>query len=107
MIAETEIRLPPDVCDDATERVNSLAHRLGVAASSIMHHMVLRRSLDARKGSPVWLLCVPVWLDEPFRAETAPPLALRDVRRAPPVVFFGAAPGRLSGALALVACGLG
>src|SRR5438445_485708 len=92
MIAETEIRLPPDVCDDATERVNSLAHRLGVAASSITHHMVLRRSLDARKGSPVWLLRVRVWVDEPFRAEAAPPLALRDVRRAPPVVVVGAVP---------------
>src|SRR2546426_9481283 len=95
MITETEIRLPPDVCDDATERVNSLAHRLGVAASSITHHMVLRRSLDARKGSPVWLLRVRVWVDEPFRAEAAPPLALRDVSSSPPVVVVGAGPARL------------
>ena len=106
MIAETEIRLPPEVCDDATERVNSLAHRLGVAASSITHHMVLRRSLDARKGSPVWLLRVRVWVDEPFRAEAAPPLALRDVRSAPPVVVVGAGPAGLFAALTLIERGL-
>src|SRR5437667_53166 len=106
MIAETEIRLPPDVCDDATERVDSLAHRLGVAASSITHHMVLRRSLDARKGSPVWLLRVRVWVDEPFRAEAAPPLALRDVRSAPPAVVVGAGPAGLFAALTLIERGL-
>src|SRR2546426_781960 len=106
MITETEIRLPPDVCDDATERVNSLAHRLGVAASSITHHMVLRRSLDARKGSPVWLLRVRVWVDEPFRAEAAPPLALRDVSSAPPVVVVGAGPAGLFAALTLIERGL-
>src|SRR2546430_10491294 len=102
MITETEIRLPPDVCDDATERVNSLAHRLGVAASSITHHMILRRSLDARKGSPVWLLRVRVWVDEPFRAEAAPPLALRDVSSSPPVVVVGAGPARVFAALTLI-----
>ena len=106
MITETEIRLPPDVYEDATERVNSLAHRLGVAASSITHHMVLRRSLDARKGSPVWLLRVRVWVDEPFRAEAAPPLALRDVRSAPPVVVVGAGPAGLFAALTLIERGL-
>ena len=31
MIAETEIRLPADAYDDATERTNRLARRLGVA----------------------------------------------------------------------------
>src|SRR5437016_10306871 len=106
MITETEIRLPPDVYEDATERVNRLAHRLGVAASSITHNMVLRRSLDARKGTPAWLLRVRVWVDEPFRAEAAPPLALRDVRRAPPAVVVGAGPAGLFAALTLIERGL-
>src|SRR2546425_2669508 len=92
MIAETEIRPPPDAYDDATERTNHLAHRLGVAASAITHHVVVRRSLDARKGTPVYVLRVRVWIDEPFRSEPAPPLALRDVRGAPPAVGRGAGP---------------
>src|SRR5438132_334649 len=85
MIAETEIRLPADAYDDATECTNRLARRLGVAAGAITHHVVVRRSLDARKGTLVCVLRVRVWIDEPFRAEPAPPPALRDVRGAPPV----------------------
>jgi uncharacterized FAD-dependent dehydrogenase len=106
MIAETEIRLPPDVYDEATERVNRLAHRLGVAASSITHHVVVRRSLDARKGSPVWLLRVRVWIDEPFRAEPTPSPVLRDVRSAPPAVVVGAGPAGLFAALTLIERGI-
>src|SRR3989442_1947031 len=95
MIAETDIRLPPDAYDDPTERRNRLAHRLGVAASAITHHVVVRRSLDARKGTPTFLLRVRVWIDEPFRAEPPAPLPLRDVRGAPPAAAVGARPARL------------
>ena len=106
MIAETEIRLPPDAYDDPTERTSHLAHRLGVAASAITHHVVVRRSLDARKGTPVYVLRVRVWIDEPFRPEPAPPLALRDVRGAPPAVVVGAGPAGLFAALTLIERGL-
>src|SRR5437867_7096554 len=106
MIAETEIRLPADAYDDATECTNRLAHRLGVAAGAITHHVIVRRSLDARKGTPVCLLRVRVWIDEPFRPEPAPPLALRDVRGAPPAVVVGAGPAGLFAALTLIERGL-
>src|SRR2546426_4707952 len=106
MIAEPELRLPPDAYDAATECTNRLARRLGVAAGAITPHVVVRRSLDARKGT---LVCVPrvrVWIDEPFRAEPAPPPALRDVRGAPPVVVVGAGPAGLFAALTLIERGL-
>src|SRR5437899_6967296 len=106
MIAETEIRLPADAYDDASEYTNRLAHRLGVAAGAITHHVVVRRSLDARKGTPVCVLRVRVWIDEPFRAEPAPPLALRDVRGALPAVVVGAGPAGLFAALTLIERGL-
>src|SRR5436309_5638919 len=106
MIAETEIRLPPDAYDDPTERTSHLAHRLGVAASAITHHVVVRRSLDARKGTPAFLLRVRVWIDEPFRAEPPAPLGLRDGRGAPPAVVVGAGPAGLFAALTLIERGL-
>src|SRR2546428_2968960 len=106
MIAETEIRLPTDAYDDATECTNRLAHRLGVAAGAITHHVVVRRSLDARKGTLVCVLRVRAWIDEPFRAEPAPPPALRDVRGATPVVVVGAGPAGLFAALTLIERGL-
>src|SRR3989442_10866695 len=102
MIAETEIRLPPDAYDDATECTNRLAHRLGVAAGAVTHHVVVRRSLDARKGTLVCVLPVRVWIDEPFRAEPAPPLALPEVRGAPPGVGVGAGPAGVFAALLLI-----
>src|SRR5207245_9471566 len=107
MIAETEIRLPADAYDDATECTNRLARRLGVAAGAITHHVVVRRSLDARKGTLVCVLRVRVWIDEPFRAEPAPPPALRDVRGAPPVVVVGAGTGGLFAGLQRIGGGLG
>src|SRR5437016_1696933 len=106
MIAETDIRLSPEAYGDATECTNRLAHRLGVAASAITHHVIVRRSLDARKGTPVWVLRARVWIGEPFRAEPAPPLPLRDVRGAPPVVVVGAGPAGLFAALTLIEHGL-
>jgi uncharacterized FAD-dependent dehydrogenase len=106
VITETEIRIPPDVCDDAAERAHRLAQRLGVPSSAIAHYIVLRRSLDARKGTPVYVLRVRAWIDEPFRPEPSPPVALRDVRSAPPVVIVGAGPAGLFAALTLIERGL-
>src|SRR5690242_14255588 len=106
MIAETEIRLPPDAYADLTERTDRLARRLGVAASAITHHVVVRRSLDARKGSPVYVLRVRVWIDEPFRPALTPSLALRDVRSASPAIVVGAGPAGLFAALTLIERGL-
>src|SRR5437016_14139654 len=106
MIAETEIRLPADAYDDATECTNRLAHRLGVAAGASTHKVVVRRRFESRKGTLVCVLRVRVWIDEPFRAEPAPPLALRDVRGAPPVVVVGAGPAGLFAALTLIERGL-
>src|SRR3989475_5141393 len=106
MIAETEIRLPPDAYDDPRECTNRLARRLGVGAGAFPPHVVVRRSLEGRKGTLVCVLRVGVWIDEPFRAEPAPPPALRDVRGAPPVVVVGAGPAGLFAALTLIERGL-
>jgi hypothetical protein len=106
MIAETEIRLPPEAHDDATERTSRLARRLRVAPGAITHHEVVRRSLDARTGAPVCVLRVRAWVDEPFRPAPAPPPVRRDVRGAPPVVVVGAGPAGLFAALTLIEHGL-
>ncbi len=106
MIAETEIRLPPELADDATECVRRLARGLGVAAGSITHHTILRRSLDARKGAPAWSLRVRVWIDEPFHPDPAPPPTLPDVRGAPPAVVVGSGPAGLFAALTLIELGV-
>jgi uncharacterized protein len=106
MIAETEIRLPPDESLDGSRLTQHLARRLRVAASAITHHVVVRRSLDARKGAPARVLRVRVWIDEPFRPEPMSPLPHRDVRGAPPAIVVGAGPAGLFAALTLIERGL-
>jgi len=106
MIAETDIRVPPDASGDTSEFTPRLARRLGVPASAITHHVVLRRSLDARQRAPVYVLRVRVWVDEPFRPDPAPPLSLHDVHAAPPAVVVGAGPAGLFAALTLIERGL-
>src|SRR3989475_8782517 len=106
MIAETEIRLPPDAYDDPRECTTRLARLRGVGAGAFPPHVVVRRSLEGRKGTLVCVLRVGGWLHEPSGAEPAPPPALRDVRGAPPVVVVGAGPAGLFAALTLIERGL-
>src|SRR5256884_104500 len=90
MIAETEIRLPADAYDDATECTNRLAHRLGVAAGAITHHAGLRRSPRARKGTPGCVVRGRAGGHRPLPADPGPPPAPRDGRGAPPAAGGGA-----------------
>jgi uncharacterized FAD-dependent dehydrogenase len=106
MIAETELRVPPPAYGDASDLRDRLARRLGIAASSITHHQIVRRSLDARKGAPTFVVRVRVWIDEPFAPPPATPLPLRDVHAAPPVVIVGTGPAGLFAALTLIERGL-
>jgi uncharacterized FAD-dependent dehydrogenase len=106
VIAETELRVPPHARDDATEMRTLIARRLRLAASSITHHQVVRRSLDARKGAPTFVVRVRVWIDEPFSPPAASPPPLHDVHAAPPVVVVGAGPAGLFAALTLIERGL-
>jgi uncharacterized FAD-dependent dehydrogenase len=106
MITETDLRLPPDEHENDSAITSRLARRLGVAASSITHHQVVRRSLDARRGAPVAVLRLRVWVDEPFRPEPEAPPAQRDVSGAPPAVVVGAGPAGLFAALTLIERGL-
>jgi hypothetical protein len=92
MITETEVRLPPRSRRRSARSRRVSPVRLGVAPNAITHHVIVRRSLDARRGAPTCVLRVRAWIDEPFRAEPERSLALRDVHAADPVVVVGSGP---------------
>jgi uncharacterized FAD-dependent dehydrogenase len=106
MTRDLEIRLAPEHVADESALAAAAAGRLGVAASRVTGVAVERRSIDARRRPPAYILRVRVWVDEP--PALAPPWELRltDVRRAAPVVVVGAGPAGLFAALRLIEGGL-
>jgi uncharacterized FAD-dependent dehydrogenase len=67
---------------------------------------VVRRSIDARRRPPAYVMRVRVWVDEAPPAEPEWRLELRDVRHAAPAVIVGAGPAGLFAALRLIEGGL-
>jgi uncharacterized FAD-dependent dehydrogenase len=106
MIRDLELRLPPDRLEEPRALVGEAARAAGVAASSVRHVAILRRSLDARPRQAVFQLRVRVWIDEDPVPETPFRLELRDVRGARPVIVVGAGPAGLFAAIRLIEGGL-
>jgi len=83
-----------------------VARSAGVAPERVTATAVVRRSIDARKRPPVFVLRVRAWLDEPPRHEPAWRLDLPDVHAAAPAVIVGAGPAGLFAALRLIEGGV-
>jgi uncharacterized FAD-dependent dehydrogenase len=96
---------PEDVAD-ATAVAAAVARRIGVPVSRVTKVAIERRSVDARRRPPAYVLSVRVWVDETPAAEAGFALRLRDVRDAAPVVVVGAGPAGLFAALRLIEGGL-
>jgi uncharacterized FAD-dependent dehydrogenase len=106
LIRDLEIRLPPDRITDRQALTEAVARRAGLAVERVAATAVVRRSIDARRRPPVYVLRVRVWVDEPPIAEPEWRLRLPDVRGAPPAVIVGAGPAGLFAALRLIEGGL-
>ena len=106
VLHDLEIRLAPEQAGEPSALAAATARRLGVAASRLTRVTVERRSLDARKRPPVYVLRVRAWVDEIPADAPAWQLRLGDVRAAAPVVVVGAGPAGLFAALRLIEGGL-
>ncbi len=106
MIADAEIRVPAAALDQPGELGWRAARALGVDAGAITHVAVVRRSLDARRPPPVYVLRVRAWVDEEFHPAPATEPALRTVDRGEPAVVVGSGPAGMFAALALIERGI-
>ncbi len=101
-----EIRLAPAVHQQEEAIVQALAKNLGVTAPRIRGKKLLRRSLDARKGSPVYQLRYEVWVDEQPVLTLPPVPEVKNVSAAEEVHIIGAGPAGMFAALRLIELGL-
>jgi hypothetical protein len=106
MVRDLDVRLSTGHAEAPDALVTAVARRLAVAPSAVTHVTPLRRSLDARGRTPVWVLRVRAWIDEVPAPEPAWTLELPEVRRSPPAVVVGAGPAGLFAALRLVEGGV-
>ncbi|HXJ37241.1 MAG TPA: FAD-binding protein [Candidatus Eisenbacteria bacterium] len=106
LIRDAEIRLEPERVAAPAEVTRAAAAHLGVDPDAIRHVTVLRRSIDARRRPPVYVVRARVWIDEAPAPERPWELPLRDVRGARPAVVVGGGPAGLFAALRLIEGGV-
>ncbi len=106
MPRELDIRIAPERAATDESLREAAARSLKVAPSRVTGVEVLRRSIDARKHPPVFVLRLKVWVDEEPQAAEPLRLDLPDVAGAAPVVVVGAGPAGLFAALGLIEAGL-
>ncbi|GAB4420321.1 MAG: FAD-binding protein [Bacteroidia bacterium] len=100
------IRLTPEAWGDEALLHEAAARALSVAPADIRRVDILRRSIDARKGTPVFVLQTEVWTSPPPPPLLLQPLPLPQVADAPPVHIVGMGPAGIFAALHLLQQGL-
>ncbi|MEZ4825570.1 MAG: FAD-binding protein [Bacteroidia bacterium] len=98
------ITLSPENAGDESEIRKRAARKLGISPNRITAIKLVRRSVDARK-SPVFVLQLEVWADEPFQPDPSPGFPLQNVQNAPEIHIVGMGPAGLFAALELIARG--
>ena len=82
------------------------ARKLGVEPNRITKVRLLKRSVDARKKSPQYVLKLEVWVDEKFESPDQPRFDFQEVKDAPVVHIVGLGPAGLFAALRLIEFGM-
>ncbi len=106
MFHTIEINVAAQEVDLAAVHLQLISRKLGIPAKQISGIELVRRSIDARKRPPMYLLQFKVWVDEKPEPEPLWDFPLQDVTNAAPVVIVGFGPGGMFAALRLIELGL-
>ncbi|MDX2248446.1 MAG: FAD-binding protein [Bacteroidia bacterium] len=99
------ITIPPERVGEKEEIGKRAARKLGISPSRITFIRLVRRSVDARKTPPMFVLQLEVWADEEYSPPSFPEFPLKDVSGAPEIHIAGTGPAGLFAALQLIASG--
>ncbi len=99
--------LPSESADEAAIK-NNIAKSIGTPVNSITGFDILKKSIDARSRSQVWInLTLQVFINEPYTKRTTEKFIFQDVRKSNArVVIIGAGPAGLFAALQLIEKGI-
>lgn len=106
MPQETEIRIPPAHLADEDRHRKLVAQRLRVPPHQIKGLRLIRRSIDARKRQPLYVLRYRAWVQEEMPPEETWDFPLQKVDDAPPVLIVGFGPAGMFAALRLIEMGI-
>ena len=100
------LQLKPEILDKPEEHKRRISRQLGIAANRINHIKLIRRSIDARKRKPLFVLRFEVWVDEMPPSPENTEFPLQNVSNAEEVHIVGMGPAGLFAALHLIKLGL-
>ncbi len=102
MNQEVDIKLFPDQLEDKEKIKNKIASKLRVHPSTIDGFQLIRKSIDARKGRPFYLLRYRLHSDESPQKRKSHLEQFSDVSNKPKVLVIGAGPAGYFAALELI-----
>lgn len=105
MQKEIEITIAPEHIANEQIILQNLSRALKVDASTIKHHEVLKRSIDARSRKVIYRLQVRAYIDEVPSKEN-PSIKYKKLNDAKTVIIVGAGPAGLFAALQCIENGL-
>lgn len=108
MQQKISLRVLPSEAADEASLLRIVAHACATKPEMITGYNILKKSIDARSRSQVWVnLTLQAFIDEPFQPHALLPLYLKDVHQADKkVVVIGAGPAGLFAAIRLIELGI-
>ncbi len=105
VIKEIELEIPPDFIFENGFQKNMIARRLKLNLEEITAHKIIKRSIDARRKPPVYILRTLVYINEKPNLYL-PVSKYKNVSGAKKVIIVGSGPAGMFAALRLLELGL-
>ena len=107
MIKEVEIKVTPDRLHDEVYITQQLYRELKVKRDKKLHYKVKKRSLDARKGRPKFVLRILVGVDQEVKTDADEMwISFKQAEKGKDVLIIGAGPAGYFAALECIELGL-
>lgn len=106
MIVEKEVKVSPEIQADANLLKHAVCTQFNLAENEVKHIQIVRRSIDSRGKSPVYVLKIQIYIGE-VPQQKPEFIQYPDVHSAKnAVVIIGAGPAGLFAALQLIEAGI-